>query len=142
MVGFFRKFCKNFADHALPLTDLLKKGRKFVWDESCQKAFDRLKQMMCHYPVLRAPDCTWPFALAVDASDEAAGAVLLQSNAENGVEQPVAYFSKKFNDHQRNYSTIEKELLALILSLEHFNAYVCTAPSGSLYRPQPPGVSK
>ena len=80
MVGYYRKFCKNFADVTLPLTDLLKKNEKFVWDEPCQKAFDRLKNMLCHFPVLRSPDFGRPFSIAVDASDDAAGAVLLQQS--------------------------------------------------------------
>lgn len=126
MVGYYRKFCKNFADVTLPLTNLLKKNEKFVWDEPCQKAFDRLKNMLCHFPVLRSPDFGRPFSIAVDASDDAAGAVLLQQSYGNDVEHPIAYFSKKFNQHQRNYSTIEKELLALILALQHFEVYIGT----------------
>ena len=62
--------------------------------------------------------------LAVDASDDAAGAVLLQKGDD--LEHPVAFFSRKFNQCQRNYSTIEKELLALILALQYFEVYVCT----------------
>jgi len=125
MVGYYRKFCKNFADVGLSLTNLLKKNVKFTWDEACQKAFDTLKSMLCHYPVLRSPDFNKPFSIAVDASDNAAGAVLQQADHEN-VEHPVAYFSKKFNKHQRNYSTVEKELLALILAIQHFEVYICT----------------
>lgn len=127
MVGYYRKFCKNFAEVALPLTKLLKKSEKFVWNDACQKAFERLKFLLCHFPVLSSPDFGKPFALAVDASDDAVGAVLLQQNESDGVEHPVAYFSKKLNRHQRNYSTIEKELLALILALQHFDVYVCTS---------------
>ena len=48
---------------------------------------------------------------------------------QNGVEHPVCYFSKKLNKHQRNYSTIEKECLALILALQHFEVYISSAPS-------------
>lgn len=82
--------------------------------------------MLCHFPVLRSPDFGRPFSIAVDASDDAAGAVLLQQSYGDDVEHPIAYFSKKFNQHQRNYSTIEKELLALILALQHFEVYICT----------------
>ena len=53
-----------------------------------------------------------------------AGAVLLQE--EGGIDKPVCYFSKKFNSYQRNYSTIEKEALALIWALQHFEVYVGT----------------
>lgn len=124
MIGYYRKFCRNFADIALPLTNLLKGNIKFVWNDSCQKAFDTLKTMLCHFPILRSPNFQKMFSVAVDASDEAAGAVLLQSGDEDGVEHPVAFFSKKFTPYQRNYSTIEKELLAMILAIQHFEVYL------------------
>ena len=60
-----------------------------------------------------------PFGLAIYASDHGAGAVLLQTG-DGDVEHPVAYFSKMFSIHQKSYSTIEKETLALILALQHF----------------------
>ena len=123
MAGYYRKFCKNFADVALPLTNLLKKKVKFKWDDDCQKAFDKVKSILCTIPVLKAPDFDRPFGLAIDASDHGAGAVLLQTG-DDDVEHPVAYFSKKFNIHQNNYSTLEKETLALVLALQHFEVYV------------------
>ena len=131
MVGYYRKFCKNFADVALPLTDLLKKNVDFVWGDQCQKAFDTLKNMLCQHPILKSPDFEKPFSIAVDASDVAAGAVLLQKDEQSNVEHPIAYFSKKFNEHQKNYSTIEKELMALIFALQHFEVYV-TSGEGPL----------
>ncbi len=63
------------------------------------------------------------FQLEVDASAVGAGAVLLQEGAD-GVAHPVSYFYAKFNHHQLNYSTIEKETLALLLALRHFDVYV------------------
>lgn len=126
MIGYYRKFCKNFAEIALSLTNQLKKSVKFTWDEACQRAFDRLKSLLCHFPVLKSPDFNKPFSIAVDASDQACGAVLLQRSDSDDLEHPVAYFSRKFNRHQKNYSTIEKELLALVLALQHFEVYVCT----------------
>ena len=71
---------------------------------------------------MTAPDFKSSFKLAVDASDVAAGAVLLQEDGED-VEHPVCYFWKKFNKSQKNYSTIEKECLPLVLSLQHFEVY-------------------
>lgn len=59
----------------------------------------------------------------MNASESGAGAVLLQEGA-NGIEHPVSYFSKKFNRHQHSYSTIEKEALALVLALRHFEVNV------------------
>ena len=111
MAGYYRRFCPNFAAVAEPLTQLLNKRAKFIWSEKCDKAFEKLKAMLQSAPVLRAPDFGSPFKLAVDASDAAAGAVLLQDDDE-GVEHPVCYFSKKFTKSQQNYSTVEKECLA------------------------------
>ena len=62
----------------------------------------------------------------MDASDVGAGAVLLQEDQEK-IEHPISYFSCKFDKHQRNYSTCEKETLALVLALQHFDFYLSTA---------------
>jgi len=120
MAGYYRSFCRNVA---APLTNLLSPKVIFVWTELCQVAFDNLKVLLSSYPVLVAPDFSLPFKLAVDASDFGVGAVLLQGDAM-GLEQPVCDFSRKLNIHQKHYSTIEKEALALILALKHFDVYV------------------
>ena len=126
MAGYYRKFCNNFSSMSAPLTDLLKKNCKFVWNENCKIPLKTLR------PYLVMHQCFWlhvfckPFKLAVDASDVRAGGVLLQED-ENGVDHPVCYFSHKFNKHQKVYSTIEKECLALILSLQFFKLYVSSS---------------
>jgi len=74
-------------------------------------------------PVLVAPDFSKPFKLYVDACDVGVGGVLLQEDRQ-GIDHPVCYFSRKFDTHQRNYSTCEKETLALLFSLEHFDIYL------------------
>ena len=61
--------------------------------------------------------------LATDASDVGVGSVLLQEDDQN-VDHPVCYFPKKLNCHQQNYSTVEKEALALLLALQHFKVYL------------------
>ena len=126
MAGYYRKFCPNFSNITEPLTQLLKKSVKFVWSEQCQKSFDKLKVILKSAPVLSAPDFNIPFKLAVDASDVAAGSVLLQEDCQ-GIDHPVCYFSRKFNSCQRNYSTIEKECLSLVLALQHFEVYVTSS---------------
>ena len=128
MAGYYRKFCKNFSGIAEPLTNLLKKSTKFNWNDKCQDAFDRLKAILKSAPVLLAPDFDKCFKLAVDASDVGIGAVLLQED-NNGIDHPVCYFSKKFNKHQKNYSTIEKECLALILAIQQFEVYLTSSTS-------------
>ena len=128
MAGYYRKFCNNFSVIAEPLTNLLGKKVRYVWSEACQKSFDQLKAILKSAPVLSAPRFDREFKMAVDASDVGAGSVLLQED-DNGVDHPVCYFSKKFDKHQRNYSTIEKECLSLILALQHFQVYLSSANS-------------
>ncbi|KAL2076889.1 hypothetical protein ACEWY4_027519 [Coilia grayii] len=132
MVGYYRSFCKNFSTVAAPLTDLLSTKRVFKWDDACQAAFDSVKALLTTGPVLAAPDFNLPFSLTVDASDLGAGAVLYQTGSD-GLDHPVAYFSRKFNNYQRAYSTIEKEALALVLALQHFEVYVGGAATVTVY---------
>lgn len=128
MAGYYRGFCKNFSSVAAPLTDLLSPKVRFVWSDHCQRAFEGLKALMSSAPVLAAPVFSRPFLLSVDASDAGVGAVLLQVG-DDGIDHPVSYFSRKFNRHQRAYSTVEKEALALVLALQHFEVYVGSAGS-------------
>ena len=123
MAGYYRKLCNNVSSVSAPLTDLLKTNCKFVCNETCQNSYKNIKAMLVNAPVLLAPNFCKPFKLAVDASDVGAGGVLLQED-ENGVDHPVCYFSHKFNKHQKVYSTIEKECLALILSLQFFEPHL------------------
>ena len=90
-------------------------------DDKCQKSFEIVKAILSSHPVVMSPDVDRAFSLY--ASDEAVGAVLSQKDLQ-GVDHPVAYFSKKLDNHQRRYSTIVKEALALLLSLKHFYVYV------------------
>ena len=121
IAGYYRRFCKKISEVTAPLTELLKKSVKYHGPETCPKSFDKVKNLLCLEPVLTAPDFSKPFRLAMDASD--VGAVLLQCDDED-IEHPVCYFSKIFNVHQKNYSTIEKECLALILAIQHFDIYI------------------
>ena len=122
-IGYYRKFCENFAEVSAPLTDMLCKNVKFVWTPECQESFEALKLLLMQAPVLSMPDYSKPFMLLVDASDIGVGAVLMQKETD-GLDHPVAYFSKKLNRYQKNYSTIEKETLSLILAIQHFEIYV------------------
>ena len=132
MAGFYRKFCPNFAEVAAPLTNLTTGTAKYIWDPACQEAFTQLKNMLVQRPVLQAPDFSKPFALQTDASNIASGAVLLQER--DGTLHPVAYHSAKFNCHQKNYSTIEKELLAIIQAVQRFECYLNPGHQGlSIY---------
>ena len=131
MAGYYRSFCKNFSAVAAPLTDLMSPKVRCKWSPSCQNSFDGIKALLTNAPVLVVPVFERPFKLAVDASDAGAGAVLLQ-DGDDGIEHPVSYYSKKFNRHQRVYSTVEKEALALILALKHFEVYVGSSSEPTL----------
>ena len=129
MAGYYKKFCSNVSTISAPLTNLLKKNIKFVWTQSCQEAFDKLKAILKSEPVLAAPDFQKPFLkLAFGASVVGAGGVILQED-ESGVDHPVCYFSKKFSKCQKNFSTIEKECLTLILSIQHFGVDISSSSS-------------
>lgn len=82
MSGFYRRFVPNFAEVVAPLTNLLKKGIKFVWTPECQSAVEKVKAILSCEPVLKAPNFSVPFRLAADASDLGIGAVLLQADSQ------------------------------------------------------------
>ena len=126
IAGYQRKFCNNFSVLAEPLTNLLGKRVKFIWTGNCQKSLEKLKAILKSSPVLLAPSFDKEFKLAVDASDVGAGSVLLQED-EYGIDHPVCYYSKRFNKHQRNYSTVEKECLLHILALQHFDVNLASS---------------
>ena len=123
MAGYYRHFYCNFTVITAPLTTLLKKSQSYNWTADCEAAVQKLKLMLSSKPVLQAPDFHKQFSLMVDASHMGAGAALMQVD-EKGIKHPVSYFSRKFNQHQVNYSTIEKEALALLLALQHFDVYL------------------
>ena len=127
MIGFYRRFCKNFSDVAVPLTELLKKDVQYEWTEERQSVFDQLKELLVHSPILASPNFDTPFKLYCDASDVGIGAMLAQDD-EEGVEHPVSFYSKKLNKAQKGYATVEKEALALLLALKHYDVYLNETP--------------
>ena len=138
MVGYYHKFCYNFSTVAEPLTTLLQK-QKFMWSTECQRAFEKIKSLLLSALVLKAPDFEKPFKLQIDSIDIGIGAVLLQEG-HHGINYPVSYFSYKFNKHQVNYSTTEKETLALLLSLQHFDVYLGSTTTVEVYTDHNPHV--
>ncbi|KAM1391914.1 hypothetical protein ACFX2I_019571 [Malus domestica] len=120
--GFYRRFIKDFSKISTPLCRLLQKDVTFDFSEECEKAFKHLKEMLTSAPIIRPPDWSIPFELMCDASDYALGAVLGQRNDK----QPhvIYYASRTLNDAQLNYSTTEKELLAVVFALDKFRSYL------------------
>ena len=123
--GFYRRFIKDFSKIAKPLYKLLEKDAQFIWEEDCQKSFEELKFYLTTAPIVRAPNWQLPFEVMCDASDLAIGAVLGQR--EDGNPHVVYYASKTLNEAQRNYTTTEKELLAVVYALDKFRAYLVEA---------------
>ncbi|KAK8686005.1 hypothetical protein V6N13_125033 [Hibiscus sabdariffa] len=122
---FYRRFIGNFSKITKPLCSLLEQGRQFKFDEACTKAFEILKDKLVTTPIVEPPDWTLPFELMCDASDYAVGAVLGQRKGK--VFHPIYYASKTLNDAQVNYTTTEKELLAVIFTFDKFRSYLLGA---------------
>ena len=90
-------------------------------DPAREQAFLDIKSRLASRPVLVPTDYGKSFILAVDASDTAVGAYLMQES--DGCEHPICFFSKKLNIRQRQYATIEKEALAFLTAVRHFIVY-------------------
>ena len=122
LCSYYRQYIQNFSHVAAPLTKLTKKKVKFVWDESCQIAFEVLKDKLCSAPILAYPKQDLKYILDTDASDVGIGAVL--SQVQEGKERVIAYASKKLNSQQQKYSVTRRELLAVITFMNQFRHYL------------------
>ncbi|XLU24114.1 hypothetical protein S245_060180, partial [Arachis hypogaea] len=120
--GFYRRFIKDFSKIAKPLSNLLADDTPFVFDTACLQAFEMLKAKLVTAPVISAPDWTLPFELMCDASDHAIGAVLGQRHDK--LLHVIYYASRVLNDAQKNYTTTEKELLAVVYAIDKFRSYL------------------
>jgi RNase H-like domain found in reverse transcriptase len=120
VLGYQRPFICGFAQLAWPLTQLLKKDRKFEWMDECTAALDKLIKIVTSDPVLHRPNYDLPFTLEVDASQYVAGAILYQPN-DKGQLCPVGYYSHTLNPAERGYDVHDWELLAVMRGLCHGN---------------------
>ncbi|CAM8939925.1 unnamed protein product [Rhodiola kirilowii] len=120
--GFYRRFIKDFSKIARPLTHLLCNDVEFNFDEECLEAFDKLKKNLVSAPIVQPPNWDFPFELMCDASDYAIGAVLGQ-RIEKKL-HVIYYVSKVLDGAQINYTTTEKELLAVVYAFEKFRPYL------------------
>ena len=109
---------KDFSTIIAPLHELTKKGATFTWAAAQQDAFNTLKDKLTHAPLLQLSNFNKTFELECDASGIGLGGVLLQDG------KPVAYFSEKLSGPSLNYSTYDKELLALVRTLETWQHYL------------------
>ncbi|KAK8564683.1 hypothetical protein V6N12_058266 [Hibiscus sabdariffa] len=120
--GFYRRLIENFSKITKPLCSLLEQGKPFEFDDECIKAFEILKNKLVTAPIVEPPDWNLPFELMCDASDYAVGAVLGQRKGK--IFHPTYYASKTLNDAQVNYTTTEKELMAVIFAFDKFRSYL------------------
>ena len=116
--AFYHRFISNLSKTATPLYRLLKKDTAYEWSAEAQKSFDDLRAKVIKLPTLAYPNPQSPFDLHTDASDMGLGAVLVQ----NG--RPVAFASRTLTSAEKNYSTTEKECLAIVWALQYFYPYV------------------
>ena len=123
-IGFYKKYISDYSTITAPITDLLKGPKKspIVWTPDCQKALERLQREMSRGPVLKLPDMEKEFVVRTDASATGVGGVLLQEH--DGVLHPVAYVSRKLQDRERRYSTIERECLGLVWTMLKLQRYL------------------
>ena len=121
LANYYHKFIPNFATLASPIF-LVYARTPLEWNDECQQAFEQLRNALTSETVLILPNFDLPFLVETDASNYGVGGVLSQA-VSDGV-RPVAYFSKHLNAAQRRYSTSERELLAIVLTLEHFRQFL------------------
>jgi len=124
--GFYRYFNQDFSKKALPLSNLLQKDVDFIFDEGCKKAFDCLKKALATTPIIQAPDWIAPFELMCNASNYGLGVVLAQWIDKHP--RVIYYASRTLDVPQTNYTTTEKELLAVVFAFEKLRSYLFGSP--------------
>ena len=112
LVGFYRRFIKDFSTIATPLNELVKKNVSFTWGDAEERVFHELKEKLCNASLLALPDFDKTFEIECDASGIAIGAVLMQDH------RPLMYFSEKLSGAALKYPTYDKELYALVRPLQ------------------------
>eukprot|EP00253_Pinus_taeda_P011791 PITA_11791 len=121
-LNFLCRFIPNLAEHLREITNMLKKDSEIRWTEGAVKSFNLIKVILSLAPTLISPDYTQYFILFSFASEHTLAAVLMQKR--DGVERPIAFFSRIIRDGALNYNIIEKQALALIKALKDFRVYI------------------
>nr|GFB02274.1 reverse transcriptase domain-containing protein [Tanacetum cinerariifolium] len=116
--GFYRRFIKDFSKISIPMTHILEKNSPFIFSNECIQAFRTLKDKLTKASILIAPNWDQPFELI----DFAVGAVLGKRIEKHF--WPIHYASKTMNQSEANYTTTEKEMLAVVYAFEKFRSYL------------------
>ncbi len=126
MAGYYRNFIWNFSNNTINMTNNTKKNIVFNWDDKCQHEFEKLKYLISVEPVLKPFNPDLLIVIVTDASQYAIGACLMQDHG--GGLQPVTFSSNKLKGAELNYSTYDKELLAIITAIKKWKCYVTGLP--------------
>ncbi|GJT01750.1 putative reverse transcriptase domain-containing protein [Tanacetum coccineum] len=118
LAGYYRRFIEGFSKIARPMTKLTQKSVKFEWGEKAEAAFQLLKQKLCSAPILALPEGSENFVVYCDASHKGLGAVLMQR------EKVIAYASRQLKVHEKNYTTHDLELGAVVFALKMWRHYL------------------
>jgi len=124
--GYYRKFIKEYATLARPLSRLLTKDVVFEWTTACQSSFEALRQALLSAPVLAQPDFNLPFRLYIDACGQGLGAVLQQEQDRDGTktEVVICYISRQLRGAEERYGATQLECLALVWALEKLHLFL------------------
>ncbi|GJS55332.1 putative reverse transcriptase domain-containing protein [Tanacetum coccineum] len=118
LAGYYRRFIEGFSKIAKPMTKLTQKKVKFVWGDKQEAAFQLLKQKLCSAPILALPEGSEDFIAYCDASKKGLGAVLMQR------EKVISYASRQLKIHEKNYTTHDLELGAVVFALKIWRHYL------------------
>lgn len=124
--SWYRRFIPEFSSLLSPITALLRKGRTFLWTSECEASFRKIKECLVKAPVLSCPDYTLPFVVQCDASGYGLGAVLIQPHSDG--DRVISYLSRSLSKAERNYSTTERECLAVLWAIEKLRPYLEGVP--------------
>ncbi|XP_049276119.1 uncharacterized protein K02A2.6-like [Rhipicephalus sanguineus] len=123
LVNFYRRFLPGLSSVLHPLNELLVANVSWEWREDHERAFQRSKELLVSAAVLAHYDPKKPVVLVCDASPYGVGAVLAHRE-DSGAERPIAFASRSLAPTERNYSHIDKEVLALMFGVTKFRQYL------------------
>ena len=123
--GYYRKFIKRYVKITAPMEKLLKQDTNSKWTQECQQSLDILKEKMVTTSILVFLDWKLPFHVHVDASSIALGVILAQPR--EGLDHRIAFASRKLSSIERNYTTTEREGLAMVYALQKIRHYLLGA---------------
>ncbi|CAF3099127.1 unnamed protein product, partial [Rotaria sp. Silwood2] len=132
ITGYYHRFIKNYAKIAEPLLKLLRSQQttttrsQLPWNDDCTNAFNTLKQKLISPPIMHSPNFSFPFILKLDACEYGIGCIFTQEY--NDRKYVISYASRTLCTAERNYSSVEREALAIVWATRHFRQYLEGAP--------------